>query len=294
MDKRPIFPYVLEMHLVDHCNLNCKGCSHFSSLVKGQALIDIDDLTQDLQRFRELFSDVYEIRLMGGEPLLHPDICKFIENTRHIFQKTSIAIYTNGILLKEMPNIFWEACRVNHAYIKLTKYPIQLDIKAIKQIAKANHVRIKIPKQVNIFYKFINIKGDSDPEKSFRSCRAVHICPFLRNGKLFTCAFAPHVHLFNQFFDQSIPVTEGDYVDIYGDVTPEEILDFLMHPVPLCQWCNVQRVPFDWGKSNQDIQEWINGKTNTATHFWYITKRSAINIYHRTKHYLEIRTRKLK
>lgn len=294
MNKRPVFPYNLEMHLVDHCNLNCKGCSHFAPLVKDEVFLSVEDFKNDLLRFNELFSDVYEIRLMGGEPLLHPEIPNFIKFTRQIFPKSNIAIFTNGLFLENMTNDFWKTCQTHRALIKITHYPISLNIKAIKKLGKAHNVGIKIPKQVNSFYKFINIKGDSNPESSFRTCRAVATTPFLRDGKLYTCALAPHIHLFNHYFGQDIPVSNEDYIDIFKEVSSKEILDFLKGPIPLCRWCNSQRVPFTWGRTNRDIQEWVNGETNNLTHIWFFTKKRAISLYHQLKHAVEIRSRNKK
>ena len=62
----------LEHHIVDHCNLNCGGCSHFSPLA--------DPWFEDFDTFKKDFLQLYDIthgnvgviRLMGGEPLLHP------------------------------------------------------------------------------------------------------------------------------------------------------------------------------------------------------------------------------
>jgi molybdenum cofactor biosynthesis enzyme MoaA len=77
MKNNPMLPYIVETHLVDHCNLNCKGCSHFASLVPGEVFTDIEIFKRDIARLSQIFIDVYEIRLMGGEPLLHPDIDTF-------------------------------------------------------------------------------------------------------------------------------------------------------------------------------------------------------------------------
>ncbi len=44
----------LETHLVDHCNLNCKGCSHFSPL-SSPNFADYNQFTKDLTRLSELF-----------------------------------------------------------------------------------------------------------------------------------------------------------------------------------------------------------------------------------------------
>lgn len=68
----------IEFHLADHCNLNCKGCTHFSNLVKEPVLADYEQFRQDLRRLSGLFSNIYEIFLLGGEPLLNPDAGNFI------------------------------------------------------------------------------------------------------------------------------------------------------------------------------------------------------------------------
>jgi molybdenum cofactor biosynthesis enzyme MoaA len=46
------------------------------------------------------------LRLLGGEPLLHPDITKFIKYAKRYFPETLIGIGTNGILLPKMKNKF--------------------------------------------------------------------------------------------------------------------------------------------------------------------------------------------
>ena len=74
-----------EVHITEHCNLNCKGCYHFSPLAKEEYL-DINEFERDLRRIYELCGDnVERITLLGGEPLLHPDINRFIEVTRKIY-----------------------------------------------------------------------------------------------------------------------------------------------------------------------------------------------------------------
>jgi MoaA/NifB/PqqE/SkfB family radical SAM enzyme len=80
---KPVLPYV-EMHVVDHCNLNCKGCSHFSPIAD-ELFTDIGEFTRDLQQLRRLVSNIEVIRLMGGEPLLHPNITDFIRSTKFFF-----------------------------------------------------------------------------------------------------------------------------------------------------------------------------------------------------------------
>lgn len=65
-----------EIHLVEHCNLKCKACDNYSSIAEEEYL-DIENFENDMKRMRELFSGIQLIRLLGGEPLLHPNLISF-------------------------------------------------------------------------------------------------------------------------------------------------------------------------------------------------------------------------
>ena len=60
----------LEHHITDHCNLKCRGCSHFSPLAQ-EWFESVEDFKKDFSQLASLMP-VNIIRLMGGEPLLHP------------------------------------------------------------------------------------------------------------------------------------------------------------------------------------------------------------------------------
>jgi hypothetical protein len=190
-----------------------------------------------------------------------------------------------------MPAVFWQTCSSNDVLVKLTNYPIHLNYAAIKELAKTYRVQIKIPKQVNAFFQFININGDSNPALSFRNCRAMYTTPFLRDGKLYSCSFAPHVHLFNEYFNQNIPVTENDSINILDAVTPQQVHHFLANPIPLCRWCKTKRPYANWTRSKGDISEWINGEAESISHFFEIRKHTAISAWHKLKQVSEMSRR---
>ncbi len=289
MKNRSYFPYILETHLTDHCNLNCKGCTHFSPLVKGEVFTDIKIFKHDFSRFKQIFSDIFEIRLIGGEPLLHPDIAYFFEFIRDLYPRSNISIFTNGKILSDMPAIFWSTCAEKDILIKLSYYPINLDIDEIRQKAKMHHVRIKIPKQIHQFFRMLNIQGDSDPNKSFRNCQTMYKTPFLGNGKIYPCHLPPHIHLFNEYFDKDIHESPKNYINIFEDVKGADIINFLDHPIPMCTSCLTRKSFMKWDKSKKDINEWIGNNEDTMTHFFRMSKYHSINLYHQAKKYLNKR-----
>ncbi len=74
----------LVVHLTDHCNLNCKGCTHFSNIAK-PAFADPEQFEREFAQLETIFSGITEIYLLGGEPLLHPHVTEFMESARKHF-----------------------------------------------------------------------------------------------------------------------------------------------------------------------------------------------------------------
>ena len=115
--------YTLDIHVTEHCNLNCVSCNHYSPLAP-PIFINLQELERNMEKLKakgaqKLFK---ELHLLGGEPLLHPDIADVIRIVRTCFtaDHTLIKLVTNGLLLKNMPESFWEACKKHDIEINVT------------------------------------------------------------------------------------------------------------------------------------------------------------------------------
>jgi molybdenum cofactor biosynthesis enzyme MoaA len=102
-NQRPAKLYY-QVNIVDHCNLNCVGCSAFSPLSK-KSFLDINIYQRDTERIAML-GEVENVYLQGGEPLLHPDLLEFFEVTRKYIKNCGLSIVTNGVLLPKMTDSF--------------------------------------------------------------------------------------------------------------------------------------------------------------------------------------------
>ena len=130
---------VVVISLVEQCNLKCWGCDHCAPLAD-ESFLAVDEFEKDMKRLAGLaapYGGVTRIVLLGGEPLLHPDIKKFTEISRKYFPEARIEIFTNGILLIKQSDDFWENCRNHKIVIKATKYPLKIDWDAIIKKAKS-------------------------------------------------------------------------------------------------------------------------------------------------------------
>jgi hypothetical protein len=245
----------LETHLVDHCNLNCKGCGHLST-VSPERFTDLAVFQRDFRRLGELFENISVIRLMGGEPLLHPDVPAFTEYTRRIFPRAAICLVTNGILLPKQSAAFWESCAANDIIIQITQYPISLDLDGIGEKARRFGARLDISGPVSSFLQFFNPAGDSDAAISFRNCQARFKCPFLQDGRVSLCPLPATMHIFNEQFGMNVPVSTEDSINIFGTTRAADILEFLQRPSRLCSWCLADWPAFDWKVGGKTIEDW--------------------------------------
>lgn len=55
----------LETNIVDNCNLNCKGCSHFSNIFRYQDKVPFETFCNDLQKIADNI-EIYSLFLLGG------------------------------------------------------------------------------------------------------------------------------------------------------------------------------------------------------------------------------------
>jgi MoaA/NifB/PqqE/SkfB family radical SAM enzyme len=254
---------ILHLHLTDHCNLNCKGCDNFSPLAP-EIFTDIAVFEHDCKRMAELATDrIQEIQLLGGEPLLHPDIIHFMDVTRKYFPSTKIIIVSNGILLRKQTDKFWESCKKNNIQIIVTKYPVNFDYKSTEQYVKARGVEFSFYGNTETEVKTmqclpLDLEGKQNARDSFLRCSRANRCVSLDNGKIYTCSLIPYIKHFNSHFNKSLIVSVDDYIEIDKAKNLDEIMTFISKPMPFCRYCKLKGTIWDigYGVSKKAITEW--------------------------------------
>ena len=261
---RPCMEYMV-LNILDHCNLRCKGCDHFACIADPY-FVPYETLHKDLERMSEILhgDNLMQIGVMGGEPLLHPDLLRILKDVRKNFPYTVIRLSTNGLLLLQQGEEFWKTCRDYDVTIVNTKYPIKIDHEKIKGKAQAENVKFQYFRgsgDDNVktsFKKVITLEGTHNPVKSFAKCHISNFGNFLMEGKLYGCPFScQSFRIFNKKFNQNLRMTEKDYLDIYKIQDMQEIFDFAAKPRPYCRYCSELKRGYEWDRSSQDISEWV-------------------------------------
>ena len=248
---KPVLDY-LEFHVADHCNMNCAGCTHYSPYLE-KHFADVESVQRDFARLREIFSNVRKIRIMGGEPLLHPDVATFMKIARETFPKSHVTLTTNGILLARQGATFWEACRKWRVGIDFTVYPPMASREGeVCDLCERERVPLRVSVS-GMFVSKLDVTGKQPMKSAFRACRKGNYCPILKSGRIYHCAEACYADAYNRAAGTRIPPEMGMELEAH---TGTEILKYLMCPVFACCFCSPRRRCFEWHNVGVRSEDW--------------------------------------
>jgi MoaA/NifB/PqqE/SkfB family radical SAM enzyme len=248
------------------CNLNCVSCNAFASIADNY-MLDIASFESDCKRLSDLGAEkILGIHFVGGEPLLHPNLMGILCITHLYFPCAKINIVTNGILLLKQKEDFWNCCKLNNVGIIISHYPIKLDIKSIKAMAKKYGINLRYFRGVLPWYKMeLELNGNRNSYENYKKCPSALGCIELRDGKIAPCQLIQKIQYFNNYFQKKLELTDADRIEIYKAKSIDEILEFVAKPVPFCRYCNVKWIPVKWGTSKKEITEWVAEEEITAS-----------------------------
>ena len=246
-------PYLsqVEIHLMDSCNLNCTGCSHFSNLFQRDTVYNLDQFSKDLSLFsRQVF--VSTLFLLGGEPFANPQIKDYLRIARQNFPICEIILVTNGLLIPQQSDDVMEALRQEQIDVEISLYPPTAKmLDKIKDRMKNTGVKYRVRAERPAFMAFLGTSGTSDPYLSQRICCNAH-CRYIRNGVLYKCPVDALSYKYREQFGVPLPPAEGIRLD---SIDFERKLSLLDQPIQLCRYCTEKPRVFPWSVAVQPQKE---------------------------------------
>ena len=259
---------VFEYHVNDHCNMNCKGCGHCANLFDKPSFTSYEVFKRDLYQIRELFDGVCRIRLLGGEPLLSPDLKRFVALTRALFPETDVRLVTNGLLLTSVSQDLVNCLKACDVTVDVSLYPLLFPEKEkIIRFLKENRIHYHITES-SVFYRRFVPSGNCNMQRSFESCfsSANHL---LSNGRLAACAMPFSIEKLNEHF--GLNIEESGWIDIFNENTDSFVITKkLSEPSDLCRYCSAKIEKYQWercGTSNCKLDDWIFHSNNELVNF---------------------------
>lgn len=200
-------PFV-EMMVTQFCNLSCVGCSNYADL-KHTGYVPWQIGRQEIESWLPRL-DIKEFGIMGGEPLINPELKTWIRGLRELLPNSPIRFSTNGELLDKHLDVVETAHEVGNFVFKITVHQHSERVEAV--IAKIfgmykwepvrehgiNRYRTDrgLRFQINRPQTFIktyrndyaNMRPfDSNPADSFAIC-IQQTCPLMLGGRMYKCS----------------------------------------------------------------------------------------------------------
>jgi hypothetical protein len=234
-----------ELHVAEHCNLRCANCCNMSPLVP-ERFLSLEETRALCERMsRVLIADVFKI--MGGEPLLHPDIAGVLRAVRSTTIGDRVRLFTNGLLLPAMTDAFWEALDE----LTISDYTSARLKPAVLELAHARAVRHGFVLNVKPVREFSQVlsprfrRDDAQVRSTFERCWLRHRCLIVRGGRFYMCTRAAYAEDFlahaahdevpaGMPFDRSRDGIPLDAPDLVSEL--EEYLN-RSEPLAACRFC---------------------------------------------------------
>ena len=119
-----ILPF-LETMVTQACNLSCLGCTNYSDLPH-KGYVKWSDAKQNLKEWLTRI-EIDDFGILGGEPLMNPEIEKWIIGLRELMPNAQIRFTTNGLLLDKKFHIVKLLHDTGNCVLKITNHFYQND-----------------------------------------------------------------------------------------------------------------------------------------------------------------------
>lgn len=228
----------IDLIITEKCSLNCRDCSSLMPYYESPKHCNKEDIFAYIDRIDELFDCVGELRLLGGEPLMHPDWYDIVLYAQTKSALDCIKIYTNATILPKAEMIS-----------KFDRTKVAFFISNYPNLSKQLHVICDLLNEKEISY----VQNDMDEwiqcskiqdyhrtekelAKVYQGCLA-KICRTVSNGKLFGCPFLANTQRL-----KAMPSDFIEYVDLFDDTKEKAILQQeikkYLYGLPYLKGCN--------------------------------------------------------
>lgn len=250
----------MEIHAAEHCNLNCKNCSMFCGLVETCDFPCYQEFEEGIKQLKSFFPHIKKFRIIGGEPLLNPELDKYISLIRNVYPYTDIRLISNGILVTKMSDRLIQTIIDNDVTFIVTQYiSLKHSIDEINRFLSKTGMRYIVTEAVLEFQKIYNALGDSDIEENFYRCHWKGSCATMYGTKIATCYVPFVIHYLSDRFD--LAIEETGKIDLMEEgLTAQEIIKRMHTPFDMCRYCAPKGNWTEWerltDKKNTTIQDW--------------------------------------
>jgi len=253
LNKDKLFVRCVDLVITEKCSLKCRDCSNLMQYYLKPKNYSLEDTLRSIDLLCEQVDEIYEMRVIGGEPFMNKDTHLIIERLAREEKIKRIVIYTNGTipLRREQISSFVH----DKIMFLLTDYSQSSAlITRQKSTSKIDQLEAQL-KENGIDYDRKPVGGWVDcatidhyertPEENQKvfdyCCAKNNVTLMAGDSKLYNCPFAANGYTLGAFPSEIANEGIGDIIDISekDDDIKNKIHDFVYRKdfVSACDYC---------------------------------------------------------
>lgn len=192
-----LYLHHVEMPITQRCSLKCKSCASLIPYIKNPISYDKVDLFAQMDRLFECVDTIHRFRLLGGEPLLHPDLGMIIDKALACDKLNIVDVVTNGTIIPS-DELLGHMKGPRFTLFVSDYGPYSKKIQDIVKVCDAKGVRCEVLAYeknrhwIDMGWLEKRERTERELKDQLRHCG--HFCRTLLDGKLYYCpraAFGP-------------------------------------------------------------------------------------------------------
>lgn len=238
-EERPVLIPGLNVIISNYCNLACKECSALMPYFSKKEYIRSNEIIENLESLFHCIDACATVDVIGGEPLLHPELDKIAEYLIEQKKLNQIRIVTNGTVLikEEWLKIF------SHPKVKivLSDYGYIVKMAALVNQLEVNKVNFDIMSNMRWIKtgqpEYMG-KSEEDLEGEYHVCDNGLNCKTIMSGKFFGCGRSARLWALGKYS------SDNDYRDLEenDELNRKVVWDILnLKRMDACNYCNIAR-----------------------------------------------------
>ena len=230
----------VDIVITEACSMKCESCSNLMQYYLKPRNSNLELLLRSVDKLMNVTDELYEFRLLGGEPFVNKQIGKIVNRLLDYNNAKNVVIYTNATIIPKGENL--DCLKNERVLVDITNYgKLSTKHKQYIELFKANKIKYTTNVPVWTDSGTINYQKKSEEKlvHMFKNCCVNDILTLL-NGKLYRCPFSANVMNLN-----AIPINKTDLVDLSDEnktleMIREEILRLYKNKKYLtaCSYCN--------------------------------------------------------
>jgi organic radical activating enzyme len=201
----------IDIPVTMRCNLKCRDCSNLMQYFKEPQHTNFEQIKNAVKKLFDAIDFCFDIRILGGEPFVNPELYKYIELfTQYAEKYKYIVVITNGTILPNAATL--RVLKKENVIVSISNYnnPKQ-KIGQIKELFDREGVLYQIS-AIQYWQKCADLKKYNrttiENMLILKNC-CVHRTPAIVDGKFFRCPLAGNIYNLS-----AVPGSVHEYIDL--------------------------------------------------------------------------------